>query len=179
MQAAIREVLVETTGAAHDMDACGTDGCSIPTYAVPLPSLALAFARFGTGHGLGPQRAKAAALLRASVAAHPEMVAGEGRFDTVLMRALGARAFVKVGAEGVYCAALPELGLGVSLKCADGAARGAEVMVAALIRRFLKPDSEAGAVLDRLAEPDLVNWNGIRVGALRPAEAFLSGKGRL
>ena len=42
------------------------------------------------------------------MAKHPFMVAGTGRFDTKVMEALGERAFVKGGAEGVYCAALPD-----------------------------------------------------------------------
>ena len=67
-----------------------------------------AFARFGTGHGLAPERAQAAARLRAACAAHPGIVAGTGRFCTEMMRLFGARVFVKTGAEGVFCGALPE-----------------------------------------------------------------------
>jgi L-asparaginase II len=113
-----------------------TDGCSVPTWAVPLKHIALAFARLGTGRGLAPERAKAAARLRAACAAHPWYVAGTGRFCTEVMQRLGARAFVKVGAEGVYCGALPEVGLGIAVKCDDGGGRAAEVAMAALIARF-------------------------------------------
>ena len=63
----------------------GTDGCSIPTYAMPLRAMALAFARLGTGHGMGAERAKAARRIRASVAEHPFMVAGTRKFDTEAM----------------------------------------------------------------------------------------------
>ncbi len=70
--------------------------------------------------GLAPEQAHAAPRLRAAVAAAPFMVAGSGRFDTRVMERLGARVFCKVGAEGVYCAALPELGLGVAIKMDDG-----------------------------------------------------------
>jgi L-asparaginase II len=92
------------------------------------------------------------------------MISGQGRFDTVVTEALGESAFVKVGAEGVYCGALPTLGLGFALKCDDGAARAAESATAALLRHFLG----ANPVLDRLAAPRLVNWNGIEVGTIRP-----------
>ena len=113
------------------------DGCAIPTYAIPLKALARGFARFGAGDRLTPARAAAAGGSHLeAVAAHPEMVAGTGRFDTVAMRALGLRAFVKTGAEGVYCAALPELGLGVAIKCEDGARRAAETAMAALVARI-------------------------------------------
>ena len=82
-----------------------------------------------------PERAKAAARLRKAVAAEPFFVAGTDRFDTVVMEALRERAFIKTGAEGVYCAALPEVGLGIALKIEDGAGRAAETAMAALLAR--------------------------------------------
>jgi L-asparaginase II len=151
---------------------CGTDGCSIPTYAAPLRALALGFARFGTGHGLGTERRKAATRIRDAVAAEPFSVAGSERFDTLLMQAFGARAFVKVGAEGVYCAALPELGYGIALKCDDGAIRAAEVMMAALIKRFLTLNDAEATALSPLLKQRLTNWNGIHVGDVMPAGAL-------
>ena len=100
------------------------------------------------------------------------MVAGTGRFDTVLMDAMRERAFVKVGAEGVYCAALPELGYGVALKIDDGAGRAAEVAMAALIERLMRLDGQQALTVMELARPTLRNWNGIAVGRYRPAGAL-------
>jgi L-asparaginase II len=172
VQREVRATLIETTGDPHLPENRGIDGCSIPTYAVPLRNLALAFARFGTGHGFGPERARAAQRLREAVAQAPFMVAGTGRFDTVLMEAMRERAFVKVGAEGVYCAALPELGYGVALKIEDGAGRAAEVAMAAIIERLMRLDGHQALTVDALARPTLRNWNGIEVGAYRPAGAL-------
>jgi L-asparaginase II len=166
----VTAALAETTGAALDDRNRAVDGCSIPTYAVPLKSLALAFARFGSGQGLSADRAAAAARIRAAVAAHPMLVAGSGRFDTRLMEALGASVFSKSGAEGVHCAALPGLGLGLAVKCDDGAGRAAEVVTATLIQRLLALDP---AGMAPFTTPALTNWNGITVGALRAsADAF-------
>ena len=174
VQREVRGALEELTGAGLSADQCGIDGCSIPTWAVPLTALAQAFARFGTGQGFGPQRAKAAARIRAACAAQPYFVAGTGRFCTEIMKLFGARVLAKTGAEGVFCGALPELGLGIALKCDDGATRAAEVLMAAVIARFLPmSDGERGA-LDRFLHPMLRNWNGIEVGGLRPAEALSS-----
>lgn len=153
----------------------GIDGCSIPTFAVPLQHLALAFARVATGLGLSPGRARAAQRLRAAVAAEPFMVAGSGRFDTRVMQHFGGRVFCKVGAEGVYCAALPEQGLGVAVKIDDGNnARAAEVAMAALLERLLPLDADpAGrALLGGLSAAVMTNWNGITVGGLRAAPAL-------
>ena len=141
------------------------DGCSIPAYALPLASLARGFARLATGRGLAPARAAAARRLLGAMAAQPFHVAGTGRFDTQAMTLLQGRAVTKTGAEGVYCAALPEQGLGIALKIDDGATRAAEVAVAALILRYM----ETPEGFERLRRPRLINWRGVHVGDLRPA----------
>ena len=172
VQREVRAALQAVTGTPLHEGDHGIDGCSIPTYAIPLRALAQGFARIGTGIGLAPGHAAAARRLRRAVAAHPFLVAGTGRFDTAVMEALGERAFVKVGAEGVFCAALPERGLGIAIKCDDGAVRAAEVIMATLLRRLLPLGGAEEAVLAPLAAPELTNWNGIAVGALRPAGAL-------
>jgi L-asparaginase II len=151
------------TGIALSRQSPAVDGCSIPTFMIPLTALAAGFARFGSGLGVSREVAAACARLRQAVAGNPVMVAGEGRFDTVVMQALGEAAFVKLGAEGVYCAALPSLGLGIALKCDDGSPRAAEVAMAGLLLRHLGPHP----VLERLAAPVLRNWNGLEIGGVR------------
>jgi L-asparaginase II len=153
----------------------GTDGCSIPTYAVPLRHLAHAFARVGTGIGLSDDHATAAKRLRAAVAKAPFMVAGTGRFDTRVMERLGERVFCKVGAEGVFCAALPALGLGVAIKIDDGNnARAAEVVMAAVIESLIAMDDDEASFMRSLSEVRMNNWNGIEVGRLRASAALRS-----
>ena len=168
----ITAALADMSSATLDDRNIAVDGCSIPTYAIPLRALALAFARFGAGQGMSADRARAAARIRAAVAAHPEMVAGTGRFDTRLMTELGARVFVKSGAEGVFCGAIPELGLGIAVKCDDGAGRAAQLVTAAMIERFLPGNAGPTPVLAELARPRLTNWNGIHVGDIRPSDAL-------
>ncbi len=172
VQREVRAVLEDFTGAALTEDVRAVDGCSVPTWAVPLEKLARGFAKFGTGRGLGAARAKAAARLRQACAQKPWYVAGTGRFCTEIMQLLGARAFVKTGAEGVYCAALPEQGLGLAVKCEDGAGRAAEAITAALIARFLPLGEADKQNVLRFARPTLRNWNGFDVGSLRVTEAI-------
>jgi L-asparaginase II len=173
VQREVHAVLEDLTGAALPPDRRAIDGCSVPTWAVPLQQLAHAFAKFGTGHGLGPVRASAAARLRAACANKPWFVAGTGRFCTEAMRLLGPRAYIKTGAEGVFCAALPELGLGIAVKCDDGAGRAAEAITAALIAHLLPIEDSERAALARFAQPTLRNWNGIEVGSLRVTQALV------
>ena len=166
----MREVsaAIETaTGWDLSKSARGTDGCSIPTHAVPLRHLANAFARIATGQGLSPDHARAAQRLRRAAARAPFMVGGTGRFDTRVMQHFGERVFCKVGAEGVHCAALPELGLGVAIKMDDGnTSRACEVALAGVLRRLLPLADADLRFVDALADVALRNWNGIEVGRL-------------
>lgn len=172
VQRKVRGVLEDFTGAVLGEDCCAVDGCSAPTWAVPLENLAWAFARFGTGQGLSRDRAAACARLRQACAQQPWYVAGTGRFCTAIMQLFGARVFVKTGAEGVYCGALPELGLGIAIKCDDGAGRAAEAIMAALIVRFLPLAATERETLSRYIRPVLRNWNGIEIGAIRVTDAI-------
>ena len=103
--------------------------------------------------------------------AHPELVAGEGRACTDLMRASGGRAALKTGAEGVYVAILPAQGLGVALKIEDGATRASECAIAALLVRLgaIAADDPAAA---RRLHPPLLNRRGVPAGSIRPDPAF-------
>lgn len=170
-------VMREVSAALQAATACdlsrapmATDGCSIPTFGIPLQQLALGFARVATGQGLSDEHARAAQRLRRAVAAQPFMVAGSGRFDTRVMAHFGERVFCKVGAEGVYCAALPALGLGLALKMDDGnTARAAEVLMAEWLARWVARDDADHAALAPWRPAELRNWNGLAVGRLQAA----------
>ncbi|MDN5927200.1 MAG: asparaginase [Hyphomicrobiales bacterium] len=174
LQDMVRDALEGVTGAPHGLDNSGTDGCSIPTYAIPLKSLALGFARMATGTRLGPKRAAAAKRLFSACMAEPFYVAGSGRACTKIMEAGKGRVFVKTGAEGVYCAAVPELGLGIALKCDDGAGRASETVVCAVLAHLLRDDAGLSGKLANLAQTTLRNWNGIEVGGVHPAFTLTS-----
>lgn len=166
----VEHVLQTATGWDLARAPCGTDGCSIPTHAIPLRHLALAFARAGSGVGLPPDLAAAARRLRAAVAQYPFLVAGSERADTLLMSALSGRLCCKGGAEGMYCVALPETGLGLALKMDDGAGRAAEVALAALVQALLPLDEAQAAAVAAWNPRPIVNWNGLEVGALRATD---------
>ena len=172
VQRQVRAVLEDFTGAVLGQEVCAIDGCSVPTWAMPLQNLAHGFAKFGTGHGLSPARAAAAARLRQACATKPWFVAGTGRFCTEIMQLFGERVFVKTGAEGVYCGALPQQGIGIAVKCDDGASRAAQAIMAAVIARLLPLDGAERAALAAFMQPVLRNWNGFEVGAIRVTEAL-------
>ncbi|MBA4798986.1 MAG: asparaginase [Rhizobiales bacterium] len=174
LQQAIRTIMADLTGAVLSRDNCGTDGCSIPTYAVPLTGLARGFGKLVTGKGLEPLRAAAARRLINACMAEPFYVAGTKRFCTRLMQVAPGRIFAKTGAEGVFCALLPDKGLSFAVKAEDGATRAAEAMIAALLARHFDEDSEERAALMRLANHGMTNWNGLAVGSVRVTDVLFA-----
>jgi len=169
VQRAISAALADVTGA--DLGEPAVDGCSIPAYAIPLRNIAHGFARMVTGEGMSPSRAKAASRIVGAYFAEPFMIAGTGRFDTAILTAFRGRVFIKEGAEGVICAGLPELGLGVAIKCDDGASRAREVVMAAVIEVLL-PGESTRAALGVYGRPAIFDRNGAKVGELRPVEGL-------
>ena len=140
----------------------GVDGCSVPTWAFPLSNMALGFAKL--------TETPAGQRIIAAVRKHPFMVAGTGNFDTRLMQAV-PRAFVKTGAEGVYCGCVPHAQLGIALKCDDGAGRAAKVAMASLLASLDVWTSDEKKTLLSFAHRDLSNWRHISVGDIHAAMA--------
>lgn len=174
LQREIRDVMQSLTGAVLGADNCGTDGCSIPTYAVPLKGLAHGFAKMLTGEGLSASRAKASRRLIDACMAEPFYVAGTGRACTKLMELAPGKIFAKTGAEGVFVAALPEQGLAMAVKCEDGTTRAAEAMIFALIARYFEKGGEIETKLMGMANRQMKNWNGVHVGDVRVTDAMFA-----
>jgi L-asparaginase II len=138
----------------------GIDGCSVPTWAMPLKNLAQGFAKlFAPGNAIGERIANAAR-------AHPFLIAGTNKFDSKIMAAV-PRLFIKVGAEGVYCGAIPHASLGFALKIDDGAARGAEVAVANMLSKLDCWTSDEKAKLESFSHHGMSNWRKLEVGETR------------
>ena len=120
------------------------------------------------GRGL---RDSAQARLVQAMMAHPEMVAGETRACTELMRAMEGRAAVKTGAEAVFVAILPEKGLGIALKVLDGGTRASEAAITRLLVKY--GALEAGhPMAKKLGNPEIRSRRGIHAGELRIAPGF-------
>ena len=152
----------------------GIDGCSIPTIATPIVAMARGMARLATQSGLHAERAAAAKRVMAAAIARPDLVAGTGRFGTVVMEGTGGRILLKGGAEGVYCGAIPSMGLGIALKIDDGAGRAAEAATAAVLRHIGALNDADWTALAQACRPTLSNWNGFEVGEITAAAGWLA-----
>ncbi len=102
------------------------------------------------------------------------MVAGSGRFDTVVIQASGGRILSKGGAEAVHAAALPAFGIGIAVKIDDGGKRASEAAMAALLLAHSGCDAAAVSRLAGYATQPLRNTLGAVVGELRPAAGWLT-----
>jgi L-asparaginase II len=166
VQRRVTAAIEDVCGVRIDPATIGVDGCSMPTMPIPLHNLAFGFARFVTGRGLAPERAKAAQRIAAAVAAEPFYVAGTGRFCTVVMQAGKGRFIAKTGAEGVYTAASAELGIGIALKVLDGTARAAQTALGGLLEHLKLLDDSGREHIRPLVEQPLTNWRGLSVGSI-------------
>lgn len=170
VQRRVADVLRAMTGLA-ELAPPAVDGCGIPTFPVPLGSLAIAMARFAHPADLPTARAQACAKLQAAMRAYPHLVAGTDRPCTEIMTA-APQVLVKAGAEGVYAAWLPGRRLGVVLKVADGAGRAASVALLALLQALHALDASASAALAHRLRPELRNHAGEMVGRIEPAPGW-------
>lgn len=163
VQGAVLAAFEDVTG--QDSPGHATDGCSAPNLATTLRGLATAMARYASAHDRNGVRDRAMTRLVEAMVAHPDLVAGEGRACTELMRACPGIA-IKTGAEGVFTAILPQQRLGVALKIADGAARGSEAAMAAILVLLGVLDPAHPAALARMHAPVLTR-RGAPVGEVR------------
>ena len=163
LQARIRQHMTTIFGIDADSLNYATDGCSVPTYLLPLDVMALGFAKLGAGH-FSTELNHAAARLRHAQARAPFMVAGSERLDSQLLEAGQGRLQIKMGAEGVYLGAIPDRNIGFALKCEDGSLRGQEALVIELLRT--------------IGEEDLINRlpNSVSMPVIRSARGLPVGR---
>jgi L-asparaginase II len=137
------------TGVPVEQIGVAVDGCGVSCFALPIRNMARAYARLE------------GRVLEAMVM-HPELIAGEGRPCTEMMRAHPGRVITKVGAEGVYSALLVRERLGVALKVEDGHSVASALAMAAVLGELgLRPQPES------LMVKPTTNSRGETVGEMR------------
>jgi L-asparaginase II len=169
VQRAVRDAIEMVIGEPLSEERCGTDGCSIPTFAAPLRAFARGFAVMATGRGLPADMAAGARQLFDAATQYPLLVAGTGHADTRIMAAFGGRVMQKIGAEGVQCGAIRDRGWGYALKCDDGNMAASQSMLAGLLLNYSDPEADQLAVLQSIANRPINSVRGAQVGWLRPA----------
>ena len=177
VQRAILSAFARVAGVGEDLPT-GLDGCSAPTFGVPIKALALAFARFAgaggntTGGALDADTAEAAKRIVEAMIVHPEMIGGDGELDTELMRETGGKLIAKIGAEAAYCVGVlsgdryPK-GLGIAIKIEDGAKRAISPVVIETLAQLGVLDEAELERLGQFHHPLIKNYRGILAAELR------------
>jgi len=179
LQLYVRRVLEEMGGVDLQDSTVAVDGCGVPVIAMPLSAIARAFVRLADWGRENPRRADSLSRIRLAMSTHPLMVAGNGRFETNIMKHFSLGVVVKGGAEGVCAAAISRRGLGIApnavgiaVKIDDGAKRAAETAMARLIECYVVHGHGMYNSLGPYLDQPLVNTNGIRVGRVRCASGW-------
>ncbi|KKC39849.1 hypothetical protein WH87_06975 [Devosia epidermidihirudinis] len=167
VQKQVRAAVEAVIGEPLSEGKCGTDGCSIPTYAAPLRAFAFGFARMASGKGLTPEFALAAQRLFDAATSNPLLVAGTGHADTLIMEAFKGRVMQKIGAEAVQCGAIRNKGWGYALKCDDGNIAASQAMLAKVLLEIADPDDAQRKLLEGYAHQTIKSVRGAEVGELR------------
>jgi L-asparaginase II len=149
VQVRIAREIASWTDLLPDSLAFAIDGCAATCFGLPLEGMALAWAR------LASSSEPSAARLRDSMLANPWLVAGTGRPCTEIMEAWPGQVIAKIGAEGVYGAAIPALELGIALKVEDGDLRASAIALVAVLQQL---SEELGAELPAFPAAELARW---------------------
>lgn len=167
-QQMVLDAVAHVAGVARTDVLLGTDGCSVPNFALPLKSGARMFARLAMPQGVDKQTADALARLSRAMLVHPHMVAGADLIDTDLMGASEDRLVSKAGAEGVQGVGDLASGMGLLLKVEDGAHRAVAPATLEALRQLGWLEARAFEVLGDWWLPIVKNWAGRTVGRIKP-----------
>lgn len=166
VQARLRKLLTELTRVDHEKTPSGTDGCGIPTFAIPLQNLAAAM-----GHLLttptSPARKAAVARIVQACRSYPVLLGGSEDFVSRTIEVTHGRVILKSGAEGVYTGLLTDSGQAFAVKAHDGAKRAAEVATAHFLLEEKALSEKEFGELKEFAVPEIKNSRGEKVGEIR------------
>lgn len=167
IQPEIRDILMRFSGAGEAQIKLGIDGCGLPVYCMPLRNMALAYANLCNDNFMNGKYIKSQNYVISAMTVHPEMIGGQGRFDTELMRHFGGRLVGKFGDEGVYCVGLIGKGTGIALKIEDGHTRAVGPAVLETLRQLGIIKAEEMTPLKDFWNPLIKNHRGEFVGAIK------------
>lgn len=144
----------------------GGDGCGIPTYGVPLVKLATAM-NFLIKNKTSDSHKVACLKILTAIKKFPEYVSGHQEFSTQTMQITKGLCLLKTGADGVYTGLIPEKGYSFAVKCVDGNAKATELVCLSLFIKWAGLDPLTTEKLQKLAESDILDSRGHKVGLTR------------
>jgi L-asparaginase II len=178
VQRLIQSSFAEMCGITGEQIVIGIDGCSAPAFAVPLRAVATAYARICDVSALSAERADACRTVMVSMTSYPQIVAGEGRFDTLIMQSTSGKFVSKGGAEGYQGFGIPtglagenSPALGVAIKIADGnlGKRAGPIVSLHALKVLGVLEKHEWETLKESYPQVIRNHRGMKVGEIRPS----------
>ena len=173
----LQQLSLDTLSDLADIDLkeypIGIDGCGLPAPTMPLLQLGHAMARFANPVDLSDKRSQAIYRLHTAITNEPLYIAGRGTLVSELNEVTKGAVLAKTGAEGIVTAAIPDRGLGIALKIADGSARARSVALLTILDHLDALSNEDKDKLQAYISPPIINSRGLNVGEIRPASSWL------
>ena len=169
VQQMIMEKISNMTEVPKEKIGIGIDGCGVPVFFLPLRQLALAYTKLSESHPSNQQgKNTPVARMMKAVLNHPEMIAGDERICTDIMRSLRRRVFAKTGADGGYALSIMDKGLGVGIKVEDGNNRALHAVVIETLKQLGLLHEKERRNLAKYHHPVILNYQREEVGVVEP-----------
>lgn len=162
VQQGILETVAHMSGVKKRDIGIGIDGCGVPVFSMPIYNMALAYARFSVG--TDPVYGEWSRKIYDAMTEAPEMLAGTRGFCSDLTRAARGKLVAKLGADGVYCIGVKDLGIGIALKIESGGVRCIPPVVMEILKKLKLLDKKQEGELDRYKVLPNKNHLGNEVG---------------
>jgi len=167
----VQQIMLETMAELAEMKKedikIGIDGCGVPVFGLPVRAMALAYANFVHPDKFSVKRQEACLRLGKIMGKYPKLIAGSGRFTTVLAEQVGTRIVTKDGSEGIFCIGLPEEGLGIAIKIEDGSARALAPVVLKVLDELGILTARDKEALNGYYHPQIKNFRDEVIGEIR------------
>ena len=139
------------TGLGRSQIDVAVDGCGAAVFGLPLDRMARAYARLGIASARGED---IPARVTRAMAAHPFLVGGTERLDSIIIEETNGRVLTKVGAEGVHSGVILGSGVGFAIKVEDGNSRAQQpALIQLLVELGALPQPLPAALAELLRKP--------------------------
>jgi L-asparaginase II len=140
-----------------------------------LSQTAWLYARLAHGQGSG-KYGHCFSVIKDAIIQNPDVFRGKGTFCTDLIRHTNGKAIGKIGAEGLYCIAIPEKKLGVCIKMSDGHPWSSYAVAVRVLEDLEVLDARTVKKLEKWALPVIQSDKGEDVGYIHPVFSLTEGK---
>ena len=138
----------------------GIDGCSVPTFSMPIINIAKLFSNF-----TNPKHNQYKEII-SSITKNPFFIGGNGHIDTEIIKCSKGKLIAKCGAEGIMIVAYN--GNSAVIKIADGSSKIRSIVMLSLLKElnWLKKSELENPILKRVLQGNIKNHSGLITGKI-------------